>query len=197
MEIKQRKLLLGEGKEEVIIFKELLKFMQLDDIQVEAYSGKDKLQSYLKTLRLTVGFSQLVSLGITRDADDSKESALQSIRSALENSKILAPSGSNNQIATNLKIEVFILPDNQSNGMLEDLFLQVIKDAEISCIENYFECMRQATEKQPKNSSKAKIHAWLSSQAIPDKRLGEAVKAGYWDWINSAFNPLKEFILLL
>ncbi len=48
--------------------------------------------------------------------------------------------------------------------------------------------------RQPKNISKARVHAWLSSQNEPDKRLAEAAEVGYWPWENPAFDLLKLFL---
>jgi hypothetical protein len=42
--------------------------------------------------------------------------------------------------------------------------------------------------------SKAKVHAFLASRYEPDKRLGEAAKAGYWPWDNEAFETVKSFL---
>jgi hypothetical protein len=42
--------------------------------------------------------------------------------------------------------------------------------------------------------AKARVHAWLASHRVPDKRLGEAALADYWDWTNSAFDYLKQFL---
>ncbi|NEP84718.1 MAG: hypothetical protein F6K39_45425 [Okeania sp. SIO3B3] len=123
---------------------------------------------------------------MTRDADDSFDNASKSIEGSIIQHKL-------NQVE-NLKIEKFILPDNSSPGMLEDLCLKSIHTDEISCIEDFFQCIEKSTGRKSKEISKAKIHAWLSTQEHPDKRLGEAAKAGYIDWDNETFKELKKFI---
>ncbi len=45
--------------------------------------------------------------------------------------------------------------------------------------------------------AKARVHAWLASQIEPDKRLGEAAKAGYWPWDSPGFDRLKQFLQAL
>ncbi len=181
--IEKPKLIIGEGKEEVIFFSQLIEYLEIDDIQVDYYGGKTNLNNYLKALPLIPGFSHLRSLGITRDADESFDTASQSIDSFLRQ---------HNEIE-NLKIEKFILPDNSSPGMLEDLCLKSINALDKSCIEEFFHCIKKNTARIPDEISKAKIHAWLSTQQKPDKRLGEAAKAGYINWDNEAFKELTNF----
>ena len=96
------------------------------------------------------------------------------------------------------RVEVFVLPDGQSAGMLEDLCLRSVQaDPGIACVAEYFECIRRDTQRQPIAMSKARVHAWLASQARPDLRLGEAAAQGYWPWENPAFDLIKGFLLRL
>lgn len=198
--INQPKLLIGEGKEEEIFFSELIKSIGVKNILVTSYGGKDNLVNFLETLPLIPGFNNLESLGITRDADNSSNSAFQSICSALNRNNFKHPKNLNDVCVFNntLKISVFLLPNNKDNGMLEDLCLQsVANDLAIPCVESYFECVKNQAKRLPNNMAKAKIHAWLASKEKPDKRLGEAISFGYFDFNNSAFNQLKNFILSL
>ena len=131
------------------------------------------------------GFNNLISLGITRDADNSFENAFKSINDAIAKSNI----------SNSIKTEIFILPDNQNKGMLEDLCLQSLNNnPEMFCINQYFQCIKQKTGQQPNNMAKAQVHAWLTTQVKPDKRLGEAAQASYWNWNNQAFSPLKKIM---
>ncbi|NEQ73723.1 MAG: hypothetical protein F6K23_12080 [Okeania sp. SIO2C9] len=184
--IEKSKLIIGEGKEDVIFFSQLIEYLEINDIQVIDYGGKDELNKYLKTLPKIPGFSNLRFLGITRDADKSFDYASKSIEDSLIKHKL-------NEIE-NLKIEKFILPDNSSPGMLEDLCLKSIDTDEISCIESFFQCMEKSTGRKSNKISKAKIYAWLSTQEHPDKRLGVAVQAGYIKSDNEAFKELTNFI---
>lgn len=195
LELSKPKLLIGEGNEEVLFFNAFLKHLNLSDIQVEQYGGKYNLASYLKTLRLRSGYANLVSLGITRDADDSVQSAFQSICSSLKGASLFVPNQPEGIVGESPKISIMILPDNSNSGMLENLCLASVEtDPVIQCVDNYFECVNNSTGKQPNNMAKAKVHAWLSSQIEPDKRLGEAAKAGYWNWDSPAFDRLRQFL---
>ncbi|MFN8494753.1 MAG: DUF3226 domain-containing protein [Caldilineaceae bacterium] len=68
-EITKPKLLLGEGNDEVEFFNALLAHLQLEDVQVVDYLGKHNVFVELATVLKLPGFSQLESIGITRDAD--------------------------------------------------------------------------------------------------------------------------------
>ncbi len=160
--------------------------MKLDDIQVLQYEGKDKLPKFLKTLRLIPGFSEVRSLGITRDADESFDAASDSIQASISKNQLYE--------VNDLKIETFIFPNNCSSGMLEDIFIQSIDPAEISCIDNLFDCIKNQTQRVQNHISKARINAWLSSQTKPGKRLGEAAQAGYFDFNHEAFKNIISFI---
>ena len=167
----------------------------VENIQVEAYEGKNKLPDYLAALVLRPGFGDLNSLGVTRDADNNAQSGFDSVRDALRRIGLAAPS-------THVAIEqgkpqvgIFILPDGQSLGMLEDLCLaSLASHPSMQCLDDYFNCIQRQTGRLPNNLSKARIHAWLSSQERPDLPLGLAAEKGYIDWSNAAFDPIKKFL---
>lgn len=96
------------------------------------------------------------------------------------------------------QVSILILPDNQNSGMLEDLCLAAIEtDPVLQCVDEYLECVNKTIGRKPNNMAKARVHAWLSSQIEPDKRLGEAAKANYWPWNSTRFDCLKQFLQAL
>ena len=195
-QLEKKILLIGEGKDEVRFFNSLLKFLEISNIRVEDYKGKDNLRTYLQALKSRPSFSELTSIGITRDADNlPPKSAFDSICSSLRKVGLSIPNNQGEKTTETPSINIFIFPNNRDSGMLEDLCLESVKDdGAISCVEQYLECAKENASRQPNNVAKAKLHAWLASKEIPDKRLGEAAEAGYWDWQNAAFDVLKEFI---
>lgn len=126
-EITKRKLLLGEGKDEINFFSALIRQLGIEDIQVEAYQGKGNLNKYLQTLRVRPNFNQLTSVGITRDADENAVQTFQSITDGLRKAKFPIPMKIGEFIGNRPRIGVFVLPDGQNGGMLEDLCLKVIE----------------------------------------------------------------------
>ncbi len=192
------KLLLGEGREEQIFFTAFLAHLNISDVQVEQYGGKQKLPSYLRNLPKTPGYLEVISLGITRDADDSAQSAFQSVCSSLNTASLPVPSKPGEIAGDSPQVSVMILPDGQNSGMLEDLCLAAVEtDPVLQCVDEYFDCVYRTSGRKPNNMAKARVHTWLASQLEPDKRLGEAAKAGYLPWDSPGFDSLKQFLQAL
>lgn len=197
-EITQPKLLIGEGQEEVRFFNAFLKHLDRQDVQVENYSGKYQLRTRLKALLTRPGFSQVVTLCIVRDADNSAASAFQSVCDALRNAGLAVPERPSQMAGGSPEVGVLILPGGERPGMLEDLCLDAVQaDFAMLCVDRYFQCLSEKNHRQPNNLAKARVHAWLASQVEPDLRLGEAAEKGYWPWNAPAFGALKTFLLAL
>jgi hypothetical protein len=192
------KLLIGEGREEQFFFRAFLAHLNINDVQVEQYGGKSSLPSYLRNLRNIPGYLEVISLGITRDADDSAQSAFQSVCGSLNSALLPVPSKPGEIIGDSPQVSIMILPDGQNSGMLEDLCLTAIEtDPVLQCVDEYFDCVYRTSGRKPNNMAKARVHTWLASQIEPDKRLGEAAKAGYLSWDSSGFDSLKQFLQAL
>ncbi len=192
------KLLIGEGKEEVDFFTAFLAHLYITNVQVEQYGGKQGLPRYLSTLVVRPGYLDVVSLGITRDADNSAQGAFQSVCNSLHRVSLSVPNQPGEIVGDSPQVSVMILPHGQEKGMLEDLCLAAVKtDPVLQCVDEYFDCVYRTVGREPNNMAKARVHAWLSSQIEPDKRLGEAAKAGYWPWDSPGFDSLKQFLQAL
>jgi hypothetical protein len=197
LELDQPKLLLGEGKDEVNIFRAFLNHLGIENVRVEDYGGKNKLPDYLDALKLRPGFSSLNSLGITRDADEDAAAAFVSTHNYLSSRGFSASNASGLIQPGTPNVGIMIFPDGANRGMLEDVCLQALKgDAVMPCINNYFDCIREIGS-APRQISKARVHAWLAAQTPPDMRLGFAAQRGLLDWINPAFDRLRAFITSL
>lgn len=199
-EIEKRKLLVVEGKEDERFFAELLRCLQIEDIQILPVGGKSFIYTNLSALKTRRGFPQLLSLGIVRDADDNPSSAFQSVCGALEKAGLPVPEAPLITTETKPRVTVLVLPGKDCPGVLEDICLEAVKeDSAIPCVEEYFRCLgkKGITLPSPVAISKAKVHTFLSSKKDPEKRLGEAAEAGYWPWENSAFNIIKQFLQVL
>jgi hypothetical protein len=200
------KLLLGEGIEEVYFFDALLRHLGIDDVQVDQYDGKNNIAAGLKAIKDRSGFlNRVVSLGVTRDADytddpaddiAAAQRAFQSVSGALAYARLPVPVAPMVKAAGDPEVSVFILPDNQRPGMLEDLCVASTTVPDRDCITEYFECvaLRTGRVQTRRNASKSRAHAWLATQSEPDKQLGQAARAGYWDWDNPSFNLIKQFV---
>lgn len=206
MPIIKPKLLLGEGIEEIYFFDALLAHLGINDVQVDQYDGKTNIGAGLKAINGRSGFiNQVVSLGVTRDADyaddpaddtAAAQRAFQSVSGALAYASLPVPVAPMVKAAGDPEVSVFILPDNQGPGMLEDLCIASTTAPDLDCITEYFDCVELKTGRvrARRNVAKSRVHAWLATQAEPDKQLGQAALAGYWDWNNPAFDLIKQFV---
>lgn len=205
-EIVEENLLFVEGKDEELLFGELIKELRVHNVQVISFIGKSNLAGRLETLVKTSGFAKVRSLGIERDADADSKGTFQSIQSAIRqvNNKLgqhvnlPVPKSPFVPTGTNPKVTVIILPPGRNRGMLEDICLKAVKgDPAMECVNEYFRCLKRMKAGFPKNLSKAKVHVFLASRRKGDLRLGEAARAGYWPMDSAAFNKVKEFIRLV
>jgi hypothetical protein len=189
------KVIIGEGRDEVNFFEALCDHLHLIDVQVEQYGGKGQLSRYLREFNVRPGHQNVVALGITRDADASVAPVFQGICGLLHLNGLPAPATAGQIAPGPPRVGVFIMPDNRREGMLEDLCLDaVLSDGAMPCVDDYFRSVSQNTSRQPSPMAKARVHAWLASQADPDLRLGEAAKRDYWPWNTAAFQTLIQFL---
>lgn len=189
------KLLLVEGPDDYRFFTALVRHLEISDIQILSYRGKDKLRPYLGVLPSVSGFDFVTAIGVTRDADSHAGNTFTSVRDALTAAQLPAPREPLIATSSLPRVIVAIIPPGQSQGELEDLCLQSISgDPALPCVDRYFECLDASTDLMPRPLSKAKVHTFLASRNIPNRRLGEAADAGDWPWVSSAFDELKLMI---
>ena len=142
-DIHQPKQLLVEGKDAKVFFIEFLKALDISDIQVQDFGGVNELTGFLGQLRKNANFRKMVtSLGIVRDAESDSIGAFQSVQTSLQKASLPVPSNLTIPTNTSLKVNIFILPGNNSPGMLETLLLQAVSsDPAVNCIDSFIECI--------------------------------------------------------
>lgn len=196
--IEKPKLLLVEGIDEVRLFEALAKDIGAEDVQIRAYQGKDNLRRFLGVLPKISGYSELESIGVTRDADKNGDKAAKKVRDALGATGFPVPdSPLESAYDGRISVRYLIIPPNSKTGALEDVCLaSVAEDPAMACVESYFGCVEQSALDGPKAKwmSKAKVHAFLSSREDPALRLGEAAERGVWPFDAPAFDPLKSVL---
>ncbi|MBU0700240.1 hypothetical protein KKE26_02930 [bacterium] len=206
IEIEKEKLLIVEGEEDKRFFLKLLSCLPIENIQILPIGGKTKIHKNLPELVKQLNFSDVLSLGIIRDADNDPSAAFASVCKALENSNLPVPKAPLIIAGDDLRVSVMILPGGNRPGALEDLCLESIKDdVAMPCVEGYSKCLAEKGIRLPTVEpsstnvaiSKAKVHAFLASRQDPEKRLGEAAEAGYWDLESPVFETVKQFLQAL
>jgi hypothetical protein len=193
-------LLLGEGKDEVEFFGALLHEMGLaDSVQVLDYSGISKLPDFLIELSL-LGIQNVRTIAVTRDADEDAASALTSLKHVIDSSP-LAPL---------VKDRLFVLPNNQSPGALEALWLASMKDSPFTpCVDDFFRCIESRGWKPSQTfakNDKARAQLFIATKDTPNERFGTAAWHGrkdtdkpwmvekWFDFDHPAFEELKHFL---
>ena len=72
------------------------------------------------------------------------------------------------------------MPDNKSNGELENFVVQMIPDTDIvwPLAQNYINGIPKSSRKfRASKLQRAKLHAWLATREIPG-RIGAAIRRG-------------------
>lgn len=193
--VEKPKQLLVEGRDEEFLFNALLEYLKIADVQVQNYRGKSRFKNFLSGFVVVPGFDNVQSMGIVRDADDSAETAFQSICGSLSGSGLLAPHQMLESVPGTPTIRVFIMPDNDQPGALEDLCLTAWEnDPVMECVLDFMQCATTYASNPPNNIAKARIHAFLASREDPELRLGEAAQRRYLPWDVPAFNQLIGFL---
>lgn len=190
--IEKEKVLLVEGKDEVQFLTALFNVKNIQNVQVIDTGGRDKFKKDFLTLKNTPGFNKVTSLGIIQDADDNAQDRFDSICSTLEKCSLPAPDQMASFTSETPKVGIFILPDCQSEGMLESLCLSTIKSKNkvLKCIDDFIQCLEQ----KPKNIDKARCRAFLSAMQEDTPSLGVAAQKGYWNFDSDKLKPLLDFL---
>jgi hypothetical protein len=195
-EITYAKQLLVEGRDAVAFFGALLKHLDLSEVQIRNFGGINELRSFLKALRNEPDFwGKVSSLGVIRDAENNPQGAFQSVRDSLLAANLPAPTNTMVSVGADPQVSILILPDAVTPGMLETLCLAAVEnDPAMQCVEAYFNCLKQQMAVSPRNPTKARLHAFLSSRPKSDLLIGEAANAGYFPWNHPTFDQVKQFL---
>ena len=142
--------------------------------------GKDNL---LKSVRGEILAEDRVVVGILMDANDDLNARWQAVTSRLRDAGIQPPSTPSLHgtiIQGNPRVGVWLMPDNQSGGELEDFVERMIpaNDAVWPLSQNYIDGISEADRKFTKGKTlRAKVHAWLAAREHP-RRMGSAIGVG-------------------
>ena len=122
-----------------------------------------------------------LALGILLDANTDSGARWQSVRDRLAQAGIAAPERLNpggTVIESRPRVGVWLMPDNSSQGELEDFVAQMIPacDPVWPLSQDYIEGIPAAARKfSEKKKLRAQVHAWLAAREDP-RRMGEAIR---------------------
>ena len=187
--------LLVEGKDGLNWFQALARHMGVEGVQVQNYGSVSELRSFLPMFVKAPGFDHVSAVGIVRDAEQSPAiDALASVRDALENAGLPAPS-----VRTSAdgppRASVLVLPDGTNRGMLESLLGETVKGTPVAdCIDEFLKCSECDGESEIKRPEKAFAHAFLATRPDPHLSVGHAAQRGYWDLDHPALEGVRSFL---
>lgn len=193
-------MMLVEGKDEVLLLKRLLRdrFPEaVARVKVKEVGGSTRFRKKIQALRADSERrgSPLRALAIIRDADQSAESAWQSVTGAVEASGLEPPPKHGAFSEGRPAVGVFITPDGACQGALETLCRRSVADHPAApCVEEYLACLEGAGALESSNRDKSFVHAFLSSRMDPVARVGESAQQKVWNFAHPAFDPLCHFV---
>lgn len=189
--------LLVEGNDQVNFFEALVNHMGISGIQIQNFGGVNDFANFLETLASTPEFRDGVgSLGIIRDAERrSAQPAFQSVQDSLRRSRLPVPERMNQCFGISPAVSVFILPDNESDGMLETLLCKTFDGTQMGdCIDGFFECVSTSIGESPHRPDKSRAFAYISTTSNPNVSVGVAAKKRYWDLDHPVFDGVRNFL---
>lgn len=194
-EIRNKKMVVVEGKDDVGFFYKLTDFLGLTDIYVMPVEGKGNFPEKLSSLRNVSGFSKLTHLAIIRDRDE--DNAFESVINILKQKMRFAevPDKPGQFVKGKPKVGVFIMPGEAIGGKaIEDLCLKTVEEhSAMQCVSDFADCVSKL-EISPSNLSKAKVQAFLAAQPEIANTIGRGAQKGYWDFDSPALGELKAFL---
>ena len=166
-----------EGKEDENFLKSYIEHLGYTDSSVRflQIGGKDKLfgSEYSIEDALNRGAKVLIIF----DADLDYQKSRFNIENTLKG----------------LDVNIFLFPDGNSSGTLENLLEKIIKSEHeriFECFEEYKQCIGEYMSEYEPPGIKAKIYAYKQVLGI----LEYPFDPRYWNFENAALEPLKNFL---
>ena len=173
------------------------------DFQILPFDGTGNLPTFLEALKVRSGFGIVESILVVRDADENADSAKESVISAFKQAKLPTPKKPHEwQTDGQIKTGFLLFPtctQDAENGTLEDLCLQILKDEKsnevITRADHLIDSLKKDDLRTFPHEHKAKLHTYFSvTDEYISLKVGEAAKAGAFDWNSSKLSPLRAFL---
>ena len=209
-QIVKKYLILCEGKdtEQFIIAYLNSKALRVDkrfgqDIQVFDFGGIDDLTIYLSNLRNMDGFGDVKNILVIRDAETDANRAISRVKNVFAFVNLPVPDACYTWNASEMISTAFVLlptcDSNPHEGALEDLCWEILADKDADDMRNdisiFVERMKDSYHKITSHEHKSRLHTYFSvDNNLVSRKIGEAAKAGAFDWNNEKLKPLREII---
>lgn len=191
------RLLLVEGPDDKHVVEHLRRRLAPDlAFCCRSTSGSDPL---LRAIPLEVRPDDRIALGILMDADMDVSARWQSIDDRLRKEGVRLPSRpkvGGTIIEGDLRVGVWLMPDNSTPGELEDFVAELVPtdDPVWPLAERYIDSIsKEDRQFSPGKELRARLHAWLATRQEPQK-MGAAIRAGSLDATSSPAKALAGWL---
>ena len=222
------RILVVEGPEDKTFFGGLAKHLGIQqEIYTVVCNGKNKLAITLTSILNDGNFPNFDHIGIICDNDfpESRQdnSALETVQGEIDSAnngidenlkrtrELPTPARPREAAGTKPKVSVLLLPNDNRDGMLENLVLDAIGEDRIkNCVDAYFDCLEQQAqlELQEAREPRSRLSVYISGKILDSKYatnddsrrwfLTQAVNMRWWAsenmWNNPAFDDAKAFL---
>ena len=152
-----------------------------------------------KSIPVELAVSGRLALGVVVDANDNPEARWQAVRDRCKERGIALPSDPDPQgvVVEGLpRVGVWLMPDNQNPGQLEDLVATMIpaEDVVWRLAQEFVD--RIPEPERPSPAIKAQVHAWLAARAAA-RPMGSAIGTGHLDASSPSATSLIRWLQLL
>lgn len=196
-----QKVLLVEGKDDLYVIADLLKYhLKIDDVKkILNIKDKEGIENLLESIPDEIRASGVERIGIVVDADTDIDARWQAVCNRLKTLNIEVPNtpepdgtilNFTRADDQEIRIGIWIMPDNKVPGILEDFLSFLIPEKDLLWVRAQ-SCVDQIPKEEfsfdigNKDLSswdqKAKIHTWLAWQKEPGKPFGTAIAEKYLD----------------
>ena len=139
------------------------------------------------------------ALGVVVDANDNPTARWQAVRDRCERRGITLPSEPDPGgvvVEGRPRVGVWLMPDNQNPGQLEDLVAAMIpaEDVVWRLAQEFVD--RIPEPERPRPAIKAQVHAWLAARAAA-RPMGSAIGTGHLDASSPAATSFISWLQLL
>ena len=225
------RILVVEGPEDKTFFHALAEHLGIEQqIYVVVCNGKNKLATTLKSILNDGNFHNFDHIGIICDNDFPESREHKRALETIQDEIISANEGINDNLqktrelpkpvrarvaaGTRPKVSVLLLPDDNRDGMLENLVLDAIGKNEITeCTDAFYDCLEQQAklEIQEAREPRSRLSVYISGKIVDTKYatnddsrrwfLTQAVDMKWWQeedmWNKPAFDDAKAFLTQL
>ena len=177
-----------------------------NDIQVMDFGGNEDLPDFLNVIQTYRGFQKVSSLLVIRDAERDVNKAKHEVISAFERAELPVPEGPYVwESGRTIKTGFLLFPTcdkSPHSGTLEDLCLDILAEensgAILGEVKDFIEILKKKHQRPFPHEFKSKLHTYFSvTDDFVSLKIGEAAKAGAFDWNHPRLYPMRDFLLEL